>query len=137
MTKPTLTVRISSFSFKKGLPQDPSGNGGGHVFDCRIIPNPGILPEYKELTGMNEPVGKYLEKQEQTKTFKQSVFGIANQSIERYLEREFTHLMISFGCTGGQHRSVYFAETLAKHVKENFNVTVLVDHIVQEVYKEL
>ncbi len=132
-----LTVRISSFSFKKQHPQDPSGNGGGHIFDCRAIPNPGILEEYKQLTGMNAPVGEYLEKQDATAIFKQAFTAIADQSISRYIERDFTHIMFSFGCTGGQHRSVYFAETLAKYVAEKYDVKVILEHIVQEVYKEL
>lgn len=137
MSKPVLTVRITSFSYKKGLPIDPTGNGGGHIFDCRIIPNPGVLDEYKELTGMDASVGAYIEKQNYSQSFKTHTFAIVNQSIERYFEREFTHLCVSFGCTGGQHRSVYFAECLAKHLVQTFSLHVILEHREQDIIQEM
>ena len=131
----TLTVRIMSFSFKKGLPEDPSGNGGGFIFDCRAIPNPGTIEEYKTLTGMQTPVIEYLEQQPAAHEFKAHVFALAEQSVKRYIERGFTNLMICFGCTGGQHRSVYFAEQTAAFLAQNYPVRVRIEHREQGVIK--
>lgn len=127
-----LTVTINSFSYKRGIPPDESGNGGGFVFDCRAITNPGRLPEYQSLTGKDEPVIEFLKKEPETTIFLNSIYSVIDQSIEKYLERKFTHLMINFGCTGGQHRSVYCAEAVSKHVKEKFNVNIKLRHIEQE-----
>jgi len=137
MTKPVLTVRITSFSYKKGIPEDPTENGGGHVFDCRIIPNPGVLDEYKELTGIDASVGEYISAQPQSESFIKHTFAIVEQSITRYFEREFTHLMVSFGCTGGQHRSVFFAESLAKHISAKYPIKVIVLHREQNITYEI
>jgi len=138
MNKPTLTVRITSFSFKKGLPNDPSGNGGGYVFDCRCIPNPGIIEEYKQLTGLDSKVITYLEDLPFTQTFISHITEIAKLSIARYIEREFTHIMFNFGCTGGQHRSVFFAETLYEYVRTQFpNVSIVLQHREQNIEKTL
>lgn len=137
MTTPTLTVRIISFSFKKGIPEDKSGNGGGFVFDCRAIPNPGTIEQYKTQTGMQTPVIEYLEQQPAAHEFKAHVFALAEQSVKRYLERGFTNLMISFGCTGGQHRSVYFAEQTAAFLVQNFPVATQLEHREQAVNKNL
>jgi RNase adaptor protein for sRNA GlmZ degradation len=133
--KPKLTVRIVSFSFKKGIPEDPTGNGGGFVFDCRAIPNPGIYEEYKNVTGMDKIVIEYMENVEATALFKKNIQNIVNQSVTRYIEREFTDFLICFGCTGGQHRSVYFAEEIAKYIHANFPVNIKLEHREQNVIK--
>ncbi len=115
-----LVVRIFSFSYKKGIPADESGNGGGYVFDCRATHNPGRYEQYKHLTGLDAPVVSFLEEDGEILTFLQSVYRLADAHVQRYLERGFTSLMFSFGCTGGQHRSVYSAQHLAEHIKERF-----------------
>jgi len=135
--KTNLTVRIVSFSFKKGIPEDPTGNGGGFVFDCRAIPNPGIYEEYKHVNGMDKVVIDYMLHQEATALFTSNIQAIVKQSVTRYIEREFTNFLICFGCTGGQHRSVYFAETIAKYIHENFGVHVILEHREQGVIKEI
>ena len=111
-----LEVKIYSFSFKKGVPQDMSGNGGGYVFDCRSIHNPGRYEPYKKLTGMDEPVIRFLEDDGEIIGYLDHVYGVVDPHVETYRKRGFTHLMVSFGCTGGQHRSVYCAEHLASHL---------------------
>jgi aminoglycoside/choline kinase family phosphotransferase len=114
-----LVVRVSSFSFHKGgPPPDESGNGGGYVFDCRGLPNPGREARFKTLTGRDEPVIDYLNRQESVHRFLASVLTLVEQSVSSYRARGFKNLMVSFGCTGGQHRSVYMAEQLAKHLRE-------------------
>ncbi|MFW5851774.1 MAG: RapZ C-terminal domain-containing protein [Bacteroidota bacterium] len=128
MSSATLTIYITSFSFKKGYPVNFTEHGGGHVFDCRAIPNPGVLDEYKQLTGRDVEVGEYIEKQPDSHEFILHTHAIVKQSIVRYQERGFTHLMVSFGCTGGQHRSVYFADQLAAYCKSQFKVNVVVHH---------
>lgn len=128
-----LTVRVNSFSYKKGIPDDPTGNGGGYVFDCRAPHNPGRYDAYKALTGMDEPVIRFLEEDGEILPFLDSVYRLADFHVARYIERGFTSLMFSFGCTGGQHRSVYSAEHLAKHIHEKYGVRVLVWHREQHV----
>lgn len=130
-----LTVRITSFSYKKGIPDDLSGNGGGFVFDCRAIHNPGRYAEYKQLTGMDEPVIAFLDKEEAMQDFLTHVYGIVDYSVEKYLSRGFTHLMVSFGCTGGQHRSVYSAEHLAEHLHAKYGVRIILEHREQNVLR--
>ena len=127
-----MTIRVTSFSYKKGMPVDPSGNGGGHIFDCRAIHNPGRYDEYKQLTGMDEPVKRFLEEHSEMEEFLTPVYRIVDQSVKKYLERGFSHLCVSFGCTGGQHRSVYAAERMAKHLQNNYPVNVVLSHREQQ-----
>lgn len=115
-----LEVKVYSFSFKKGIPEDPSGNGGGYVFDCRSIHNPGRYEPYKKLTGMDEAVIRFLEDDGEILTFLDHVYGVVDPHVETFAGRGFTDLMVSFGCTGGQHRSVYCAEHLARHIAEKY-----------------
>jgi aminoglycoside/choline kinase family phosphotransferase len=126
--KNMLTVRVGSFSYKKGLPDDPSGNGGGFIFDCRAIHNPGRYDEYKPLTGKDPEVIEFLETRSEIADFMSHVLALADQSVKTYLSRGFKHLSIHFGCTGGQHRSVYAAERTAEHLKNNFPVNVVLSH---------
>ncbi len=127
-----LTVRVFSFSFHRGLPQDETGNGGGFVFDGRSLPNPGREERFKALTGKDAPVIDYLNQQESVHHFLASVMSLVDASVTTYQRRGFKHLMVSFGCTGGQHRSVYLAEQLAKHLRGKPGVDVVVRHREQE-----
>ena len=123
-----LTVRISSFSFHRGLPDDESGNGGGFVFDGRSLPNPGREERFKALTGRDQPVIEYLNQQESVHQFLAHVIPLVDASVKNYQDRGFKHLMVSFGCTGGQHRSVYLAEQVAKHLRGRNGVDVALHH---------
>ena len=123
-----LLVRISSFSYKKGIPGDSSGHGGGFVFDCRALPNPGRLEEYRQQTGRDEAVVNFMGSFRQTDLFLYNVFELCDQAVENYIERGFEHLSISFGCTGGQHRSVYCAGRLAEHLMKKFVIQVDLHH---------
>jgi aminoglycoside/choline kinase family phosphotransferase len=127
-----LTLRVRSFSYKSGIPQDPSTNGGGFVFDCRAVHNPGRFDAYKPLTGRDKPVKEFLEALPETQQFFNEASSLVEASVRRYLERGFTDLMVSFGCTGGQHRSVYFADRLARELGGRFPVTIEVLHVEQE-----
>ena len=127
-----LTVRVFSFSFHRGLPQDETGNGGGFVFDGRSLPNPGREESFKTLTGKDAEVIDYLNRQESVHQFLTSVMSLVDASVSTYQRRGFKHLMVSFGCTGGQHRSVYLAEQLAKHLRDKDGVEVVVRHREQE-----
>ena len=124
-----LTVRIFSFSFHRGQPKDEMGNGGGFVFDARSLPNPGREAQFKELTGKDAPVIEYLNQQESVHQFLASVMSLVDASVNDYQRRRFRNLMVSFGCTGGQHRSVYLAEQLAKHLRALNGVDVVVRHV--------
>ena len=126
--KGPLVVRVFSFSFGKGIPEDTSGNGGGYVFDCRSTHNPGRYEPYKELTGIDEPVIRFLEDDGEILTFLESVYKLADAHVQRYLQRGFTDLMFCFGCTGGQHRSVYSAQHLAEHIHRKFGIEVRLCH---------
>ncbi len=126
--KSTLTVSINSFSYKHGIPEDPSGHGGGYVFDCRALSNPGRIDQYKSLTGKEKPVIDFLSQQHDVDEFFSSATSLIDMSVDKYEERNFSHLMVSFGCTGGQHRSVYCAERLAAHLRESQAVRITLWH---------
>ena len=125
----SLVVRIFSFSFHRGLPKDETGHGGGFVFDCRSLPNPGREARFKPLTGKDAPVMEYLNQQESVHQFLASAMLLVDASLSNYQSRGFKHLMVSFGCTGGQHRSVYLAEQLAKHLRARNGAEVVVRHL--------
>ncbi|MCM1313125.1 MAG: phosphotransferase [Bacteroides sp.] len=123
-----LVVRVFSFAYKNGIPEDTSGNGGGYVFDCRSTHNPGRYPQYKQLTGLDKPVIDFLEEDGEILSFLESVYRLADFHVARFIERGFTNLMFSCGCTGGQHRSVYSAQHLAEHIRERFGIEVILCH---------
>ena len=127
-----LVVKVYSFSYKKGIPRDDTENGGGFMFDMRGILNPGRFEEYKYLTGRDKEVKDFLEQRTKMTDLLNSVFNIIDISVEDYIKRDFSSLMVSFGCTGGQHRSVYAADALARHLKNKFNVKVELHHLVQD-----
>ena len=132
-----LTVTINSFSFKKGYPADFSGNGGGFVFDCRALPNPGREPEFKTKTGRDWEVIDYLMAKPPVHEFLDHVKSIVKQSVDNYLERHFSNLMVSFGCTGGQHRSVFFAQTIYELLKKEYpDIHLKLNHIERKITEE-
>ena len=135
--KRTLEVRIISFAYKKGIPNDPSGNGGGFVFDCRAINNPGKYERYNHFTGLDEPVIQFLENDGEITQFLEHVYQIVDKSVKRYIDRGFTNLMVCFGCTGGQHRSVYSAQHLAEHLNQKYGVKVILTHREQNIEQTL
>lgn len=128
-----LTVKVISFSYRKGIPEDESGNGGGYVFDCRAVHNPGKYDCYKPLTGLDEPVIRFLEKDGEITQFLKHADELADMHVKRYMERGFTHLSICFGCTGGRHRSVYSAQHVAEHINRKFGVKVHLIHREQNI----
>jgi RNase adaptor protein for sRNA GlmZ degradation len=123
-----LTVDVMSFSYRRGIPDDNSGNGGGFVFDCRAIHNPGRYEPYKKLTGMDAPVIEFLEKESNIAEFLENAYAMVDNMVDTYMKRGFTHVQVCCGCTGGQHRSVYSAEHIARHVADKFGVKVVVTH---------
>jgi aminoglycoside/choline kinase family phosphotransferase len=127
-----LIVRINSFSYRYELPEDNTGNGGGFVFDCRGLLNPGRIDTMKTQTGRDKEVIDYLEQQTKMSDFLNSVFDIVDMTVEEYIKRGFESLVVSFGCTGGQHRSVYAADALARHLRNKFKVKIELKHRVQE-----
>ncbi len=124
-----LVVRIFSFSFHQSLPKDETGNGGGFIFDGRSLPNPGREERFKTLTGKDAPVIDYLNQQESVHQFLAGVLSLVDASVGAYQQRGFKNLMVSFGCTGGQHRSVYLAEQLAKRLRNRNGLEVVVRHL--------
>ena len=136
MRKP-LVVRVYSFSYKKGIPADGSGNGGGFVFDCRAINNPGKYERYQFFTGMDKPVIDFLEEDGEILPFLEEAYQMVDFSVKRYMDRGFQNLMVSFGCTGGQHRSVYAAEKMAQHINEKYGVEVQLIHREQNMERVL
>jgi len=129
---PPLRIHVNSFSYKRGIPVDLSGNGGGFVFDCRALPNPGRLEKYRSMTGMDQMVIDYLEKYEEVNEFIGQANNMVQQSVKVYTNRGFTNLVVNFGCTGGQHRSVYCAEQLARKLKDFTNCEIVLRHREQE-----
>lgn len=130
--KNELTLLVTSFSYKKGYPVDYSGNGGGFVFDCRSVTNPGRFERYKSLTGKDEPVILFFKENSDMDDFLNPVFEIVERSVKKYIERGFTHLAVSFGCTGGQHRSVYAAERLSQYMKNKYPIRIVTHHREQD-----
>ena len=133
LQKHTLTVRVMSFAYKKGIPNDPSGNGGGYVFDCRAVNNQGKYERYKQYTGLDDQVIKFLEDDGEILEFLDHAYALVDATVKRYKERGFTNLMVCFGCTGGQHRSVYSAQHMAEHINKKFNVKVELVHREQNI----
>lgn len=133
LQKRRLVVKVTSFAYKKGIPEDPSGNGGGFVFDCRAVNNPGKYDRYKPFTGLDEPVIRFLEDDGEITDFLEHAYALVDASVKRYMERGFTSLSVCFGCTGGQHRSVYSAQHLAEHLNEKFGVQVNLMHREQNI----
>jgi aminoglycoside/choline kinase family phosphotransferase len=131
--KRMLEIKIVSFAYKKGIPNDPAGNGGGFVFDCRAINNPGKYERYNHFTGLDEPVVRFLEDDGEITRFLEHAYMIVDASVKRYLDRGFTNLMVCFGCTGGQHRSVYSAQRLAEHLHATFGVKIHLTHREQNI----
>jgi hypothetical protein len=131
--KTPLIVRINSFSYiRNGYPEDPTKNGGGFVFDCRGILNPGRIEAYKKQSGLDKPVKTFLEEQTKMPEFLNSIYQIVDIAVENYLSRDFESLEINFGCTGGQHRSVYAAEAVNRHLKNKFSVKTEINHLNRE-----
>ena len=133
LEKRQLTVKVMSFAYKKGIPNDPTGNGGGFVFDCRAVNNPGKYDRYKPFTGLDRQVIDFLEEDGEILTFLSHCYSLVDASVARYVERGFTNLMICFGCTGGQHRSVYSAQKMAEHINSKFGVKVELLHREQNI----
>ena len=127
----SLMVSIFSFSYKKQTPLDKTENGGGFIFDCRALPNPGRFTEFVEMTGKDQPVIDFLKKEPSVDLFLNHACALVGQSVQTYIERGFEHLMVSFGCTGGRHRSVYCAVELAKYLEERYNISFTVKHLEQ------
>jgi len=129
LSEAKLKITINSFSFKEGIPKDFTGNGGGFVFDCRALENPGRYPEFKNSTGKDADVINFLKEKNEVVEFLNSVYSIIDESVKNYIDRGFKDLMVNFGCTGGQHRSVFCAENLFQHIKQKFDVKVDINHI--------
>lgn len=123
-----LEVHVMSFSFKKGLPEDCSGNGGGYIFDCRSVHNPGKYPYYRQFTGRDPEVQKFLEDDGEIFTFLDHAYALVDAHVARFVERGFNHMQVAFGCTGGQHRSAYSAQRMAEHLSGTPGVRVHLTH---------
>ena len=133
LKKRQLTVKVMSFAYKKGIPNDSTGNGGGCVFDCRAVNNPGKYERYKPFTGLDQPIIKFLEDDGEIFPFLENAYALVDASVKRYMERGFSNLMVCFGCTGGQHRSVYSAQHMAEHLNKKFGVKVELIHREQNI----
>ena len=133
LKKRQLTVKVMSFAYKKGIPNDPTGNGGGYVFDCRAVNNPGKYERYKPFTGLDQPIIKFLEDDGEIFPFLENAYALVDASVKRYIERGFSNLSVCFGCTGGQHRSVYSAQHMAEHLNKKFGVRVELVHREQNI----
>lgn len=131
-TPQKLTINLMSFSYKKSVPQDPTEHGGGFIFDCRALPNPGRYAEYKTYTGKDKPVVEFFADKPEMEVFLNYVEALVSYSVKIYLKRDFKHLFVAFGCTGGQHRSVYCAEQLAKRLSQKFDIEIALIHREQD-----
>ena len=129
LAAPPLTVTIKSFSYRRGIPADVTGNGGGFVFDCRALPNPGRYEQYKQLDGRDAPVIAFFEREPAVEEFLRHVFAIIEQAAASYQQRNFQHLAVNFGCTGGRHRSVYCAERMAAHLQRLSAAIIRLEHL--------
>jgi hypothetical protein len=123
-----LVVSVHSFSYRETVPADDSGNGGGFVFDCRALPNPGRVEEFRAYNGRDQVIIDYLKKEPEVDAFLNHTFALVDQSVRNYISRGFLNLSVSYGCTGGQHRSVYCAEALSKYLQSKYNITVRLVH---------
>jgi len=133
MNNNQLTISIKSFSYKKGIPEDISGNGGGFVFDCRGIYNPGRIDKYKTQSGIDPEVQEFLRKETEMNSFLAYIFKVIDITLENYLDRGFEHLQINYGCTGGQHRSVFATEKTSEYIAQNYpNVIIEKEHCNKE-----
>ncbi|MEO6818985.1 MAG: RNase adapter RapZ [Ginsengibacter sp.] len=133
-----LVIRINSFSYlKSGYPEDTSSHGGGFVFDCRGLLNPGRFEEYKSLTGRNKPVIDFLEQQTKMPEFFNGICNVVDITVETYIKRNFSSLTINFGCTGGQHRSVYAADALARYLRNKYHVKIELNHLEQDIHEKI
>ena len=130
----TLRVKVQSFSYKLGYPVDDTGNGGGFVFDCRAVVNPGRFDQYKPLTGLDKPVIEFIESTDEMQTFLDNAFALVAASVKRYTERGFTDLSVAFGCTGGRHRSVYAAQHMAERINRELGVEVELCHRERDIH---
>ncbi len=135
--QPKLHVDIQSFSYKKGYPRNTGENGGGFVFDCRCLPNPGRLEAYACLSGLDEEVIQYLAKEKEVILFFEHITSVIDIAVQNYLQRDFSHLAIAFGCTGGQHRSVYFTEKLATYLQEKYAIPLSIKHTAKEDWRKV
>ena len=126
--KPALLVEINSFSYKSGIPECTSGHGGGFVFDCRALPNPGRYEEYKQFNGTDKIIIDFLKKEPAVDKFLHNIYAIMDQAVENYIKRDFDYLMVNFGCTGGQHRSVYCAENLKSYLENKYKLKIKFQH---------
>ncbi len=137
-SKPPLVVSVFSFGYRKGgIPQDRSGNGGGFVFDCRAITNPGRLEQFRSLNGLDRPVIDFIENCSEMQPFLEHSYALVDAAVERYMRRGFTSLMVCFGCTGGQHRSVYAAQHMAEHINSKYGIEVQLHHNEQDIHQQL
>lgn len=124
-----LTVTVNSFSYRRGIPYDNSGHGGGYVFDCRGILNPGKFERYIMLNGKDPEVVEFFEKNTKIYDYLEHTFQLVKTNLDNYIERSFSNLMINFGCTGGQHRSVFCAEWMANRIRNNYDIAVKINHL--------
>jgi len=124
-----LTVTVNSFSYRRGIPYDNSGHGGGYVFDCRGILNPGKFERYMMLNGKDPEVVEFFEKNTKIYDYLEHTFQLVKTNLDNYIERSFSNLMINFGCTGGQHRSVFCAEWMANRIRNNYDIAVKINHL--------
>ena len=132
-----LSVTITSFSYKREIPIDLADNGGGFVFDCRGLNNPGRHLEFKLLNGRDKKVMEFLEANSDVEQYLSNTFSLVGSTIETYFAKGFKNLMVNFGCTGGQHRSVYCADKMFEHLKNKYDINIFLSHIEQGIKEEV